>query len=166
MKIRELTLFAVLAAILFIGQAALAQLPNIEIVSLLVMAYACVFRWKSLICIYVFVFLEGALYGFGLWWISYLYIWTILAAFSIALDKTLGDNRWLWAIFAGLYGLAFGSLTALSSLFIGGPAFALAYIVSGLKFDLVHGLGNFVLTLLLFVKCKTLLGQLYTKIAA
>lgn len=166
MKIKELTLFAVLAALLFIGQVAMAQLPNIEIVTLLIMAYACVLRWKSLICIYVFVLLEGFLYGIGIWWISYLYIWTILAGCTILLDKFIGDKRWLWAVFAGVYGLAFGSLTALPSLFIGGPAFALAYIVSGLKFDLIHGAGNFALALLLFPRCKSMLGALYSRFFA
>ena len=48
LTVRELTLFAVLGALTFALQVAMAPLPNIEPVSLLVMIFAAVFGWKSL----------------------------------------------------------------------------------------------------------------------
>ena len=47
-QIREITLYALLGALLFALKMAMAGLPNIEPVSLLVMVYAVVFGRKSL----------------------------------------------------------------------------------------------------------------------
>jgi hypothetical protein len=158
MKIKEITLFAMLTAILFLGQTVLAPIPNVEVVSLLIIVYAVVFKWKSLIIIYVFVILQGVTYGFGIWWLSYLYIWAILAALSIALAPIFRDRSLLWALFAGLYGLIFGTLTSIPYLFMGRIGFAAAYIISGIPYDLIHAGGNFAVTLLLFyIVKKTLL---------
>lgn len=160
MKIKELTVYAVLAVILLLGQVALAPLPNIEIVSLLVIVYSTVYRWKTLIILYVFALLEGVLFGFGIWWISYLYVWTILMTLSILLAPVLKDRSFLWAGLAGLFGLAFGSLTAIPYLFTGGPSFAIAYIISGLMFDLLHAGGNLVVTFLLYRLIKSTVVQM------
>ena len=81
----------VLAALLFAGQVALAAIPNVEIVSLLVILYTLALGRKVFLVIYTFVLLEGVFYGFGLWWINYLYVWAALALAS------LGGLCLLWA---------------------------------------------------------------------
>ena len=78
--VHELLLMGILTALLFIGQVVLAFLPNIEIVSFLIILYTLVFGRKVFLMIYTFILLEGILYGFGLWWFQYLYLWSILAA--------------------------------------------------------------------------------------
>ena len=78
--VHELLLMGILTALLFIGQVFLACLPNIEIVSFLIILYTLVFGRKVFLMIYTFILLEGILYGFGLWWFQYLYLWSILAA--------------------------------------------------------------------------------------
>ena len=78
-NIRQLTILGLLTAILFLGQVFLAILPNIEVVSLLIILYTLTCRKKVFLIIYAFVLLEGFCYGFGMWWFSYLYIWSILA---------------------------------------------------------------------------------------
>ena len=70
---KELAGMALLSAILLIGQVGLSFLPNIEIVSLLIYIYTQIYRKKVFFIIYVFVFLEGCIYGVGLWWFGYLY---------------------------------------------------------------------------------------------
>ena len=77
-KIAYITLGAMLGAMLFASQVAMAGLPNIEIVSLLILVWTRVYRTGALPGIAVFIALEGVVYGFGIWWISYLYIWFIL----------------------------------------------------------------------------------------
>ena len=47
LKIREITLFAMLGAMTFAAKYAMSGLPNIEPVSLMVMVFACVFGKKS-----------------------------------------------------------------------------------------------------------------------
>jgi hypothetical protein len=69
---KEIALMGILSALLIIGQVALGFLPNIEVVTLLVIAYTLVFGKKVFFIIYIFVLVEGLIYGFGLWWINYL----------------------------------------------------------------------------------------------
>ena len=155
MKLRELISMAFLAAIAFAGQVALASLPNIEIVTLLIMLYTMVCGKRVFAIIYVFVLLEGVLYGFGLWWFSYLYVWSILAVIVHLLRR----NRSVvfWAVVSGAFGLCFGALFAIPYLFSGGIATAFSYWVAGIPFDLIHCVSNIVLVLVLWKPLLTLL---------
>lgn len=136
------------SAILFMAQIALAGLANIEIVSLLVMLFTITFGRKVLYIIYAFVLIEGLVYGFHLWWISYLYIWTVLACVTWLFHRA--RSAVTMAVISGIFGLLFGALCAIPYLFIGGFAMASAYWVSGIPFDLLHCAGNFLLCLILW----------------
>ena len=82
-------LSGILGAILLVSQIALAPLPNIEIVSVLVVLFTLVLGKYVAYTLSVFILLEGLVYGFGLWWFSYLYIWTILAIWKAITRKTI-----------------------------------------------------------------------------
>lgn len=110
MKTRELVGNAFLAAILVIVQVAFSFLPNIEFVSLLIILYTLVFEKRTVVIIYLFALLEGILYGFGVWWIMYLYVWTILYLLVRIFRKN--NSLLLWAVLSGFFGLAFGMLCA------------------------------------------------------
>jgi energy-coupling factor transport system substrate-specific component len=155
---KNIVIFALCAAIMFVQQIVLAGLPNIELVSLLVIVFATTFRYKSLYIIYVFTILEGIFYGFHIWWISYLYVWTILALITILLCKL--QSPVIWAVVSGTFGLFFGALCAVPYLFIGGPAMAVAYWVSGIPFDLIHCVSNFFLCLILWKPLIKIIGIL------
>ena len=60
------------------------------------------------------------------------------------------DNALGWAVFSGIYGLCFGGLCAAVYLVAKTPAFALSWWLSGLSYDAMHGVGNFVIMLLLY----------------
>ena len=76
---RRLVLCALLAAVMTVLQLALAPLPNIEPVSLLVLVYTLVFGRDVFYIVFTFILLEGLVFGFHLWWMSYLYIWPLWA---------------------------------------------------------------------------------------
>ncbi|MBM6829283.1 hypothetical protein H9X85_06475 [Anaerotignum lactatifermentans] len=158
--ILRLTQMGLMTAFLFLGQVLLSFLPNIELVSLLILLYTLCLGRKVFLVIYCFVFLEGFLYGFGIWWFSYLYVWSILAALVYFFRKN--DSALFWAILSGFFGLAFGALCALPYLAAGGWAAAFSYWVSGLGFDLVHCAGNFVLTLILYRPLRALLARFFS----
>ncbi|NLN80941.1 MAG: hypothetical protein GX136_00095 [Clostridiales bacterium] len=143
---------------MFVQQVALAGLPNIELVSLLVIVYAYTFRFKSLSIIYVFVLMEGVYYGFHIWWVSYLYVWTILALIVIALRAV--KSSLVLAAISGMFGLCFGALCSIPYLVTGGPAMAIAYWVSGIPFDLIHCASNFILCLLLWKPLIKLINKI------
>ncbi|MDD2418571.1 MAG: hypothetical protein PHR24_06130 [Oscillospiraceae bacterium] len=156
----NVAVLAVCTAIILVQQIVLAGLPNIELVSLLVIVYAQTFRFKSLNIIYVFALMQGILYGFHIWWFSYLYVWTILALISIALRKV--RSPLIWAVISGMYGLCFGALCAIPYIFIGGPAMAIAYWVSGIPFDFIHCVSNFILCLLLWKPLTKLTFKMFS----
>ena len=155
----QVVLFGVLGALTFALQVAMGFLPNIEPVSLLVMLFAAVFGWKALYPVYVFVVMEILFYGFSVWNIYYLYIWTILAVAAILL-RNMGHPLG-WAILSGAFGLLFGALCGIADIFIGGFGYAAAKWVSGIGFDVTHCVGNFVIALLLFNPLRKLLEKLY-----
>lgn len=144
-----------LAAILFVGQLGMSFLPNIEPVSTLIILYTLVYGKRVFPVIYIFVLLEGIVFGFGLWWISYLYLWSILAFVALLFRRV--DSALLWAVICGAYGLSFGALCAIPYLISGGPYAAFSYWSAGIPYDIAHCAGNFVLTLALY---KPLLGLL------
>ncbi len=158
-KAHDMAWMGVLTALLFMGQVFMSFLPNLEIVSLLIILYTIFFSKKVFWMIYGFVFLEGFLYGFGIWWFQYLYIWSILAMVVLLLRHN--TSGLFWSIVSGFFGLSFGALCTLPYLITGSPAAAFSYWVSGLGFDLTHCIGNVVLCLVLFKPLYALLQKAF-----
>lgn len=158
---REIVILGLMTALLLVAQVGLSFLPNIELVSLLIIVYTMVFRKKVFLIIYTFVLLEGLIYGFGTWWFTYLYVWTVLALLAWCfreMESTLG-----WAILNAAFGLMFGALTALTNLFISGIGGMISYWVAGIPFDLLHCAGNFATALVLFKPLTALFKRLLPK---
>ena len=147
-RLVDLCLMAMMGTVLVISKQALAYLPNVELVSLLTILFTVVFGRRVVGALGVFLLMQGVIYGFGSWWFMYLYVWPLLA--GLAWLFRWMKQAWQWAVLSGLYGLAFGTLCALVYFPVGGPAMVLAYMASGLSFDLVHAGGNFLLALLLY----------------
>ena len=154
---RDAALFGVLGGLTFAAKVAMMSLPNIEPVSLLVMVFAVTFGKKALYPICVYVLLEFALFGFGLWSAAYLYVWALLALGAWlfrGMTSPLG-----WAVLSAAFGLLFGLLCTPVYLLTGGPAFALSWWLSGIPFDLMHCGGNFALALVLFRPLRQLMSR-------
>lgn len=161
LTLREIALFGMLGALTFGMKVAMAGLPNIEPVSLMVMLFAVVFGLKCLYPIYLYVLLEILLYGINLWNINYLYVWLILALAAIAMRR-LKNPLW-WALLAGAFGLCFGLLCTPVYWVLDGWQYALRWWATGVGFDVAHAVGNFVIALVLFYPLRKLLTKLYTK---
>lgn len=154
-----------LGTILFLSKLIMELLPNIHLVGTLIVAYTLVYRVKALIPLYIYVFLVGVYAGFNMWWLPYLYIWTILWGAVMLLPKSLNSKAGviIYPIIACLHGLLYGTLYApVQALAFGfGWEQTLAWIGAGLYFDLAHGMGNLVLGFLIYplVKLLTKLSQ-------
>lgn len=147
-KAKVMAQLGIATALLLVSQVMLRPLPNVELVSLLVILLTLKFERLALGTIYAFVLMQGVLYGFHLWWISYLYLWTILWRITLVFREQ--KSAYFWAVISALFGLSFGLLSSLTYFFFGGAGMVLSVFVSGMGFDLVHGVGNFFLTLVLF----------------
>ena len=153
LTVKELVLTALLSALLLTSQVALAVLPNIEVVSLLVILYTLFFKKKTLYIIYIFAILEGLVYGFGTWW--FMYLWGITTLFKEE------KNPVIWAFISGFFGLLFGTLCSVPYFIIGGVNMGLSWIAAGLMADVIHGVGNFVVTLVLFKPLYTAFQKIH-----
>lgn len=153
LSVREMALFSMLGTLMFCSKLIMEILPNIHLLGMLTMVYTLVFRKKALIPIYINVFLTGLYGGFAMWWVPYLYIWTVLWGMTMLLPKQLPTkwSCWVYPAVCALHGVAYGSLYAPAQALMFGLNFEqmLAWIVAGLPFDLVHGLGNLAAGLLI-----------------
>lgn len=122
MGARELVLLALLGALLLVTKLALAWLPNIEPVSLLVLVYTAVLGWKALAPVYVYVMMEILIWGLGFWNLCYTYVWLVLVVLAMLFRKM--ESPLGWAVLSGAFGLSFGALCALVYWVTGGWAFA------------------------------------------
>ena len=147
LKTRELAIFAMLGAIMYVSKIIMEWIPNVHLLGMLTMAYTIVYRRKALYPIYVYVFLNGALAGFNTWWIPYLYVWTVLWAVTMLLPKNMPSKiaPIVYMIVCALHGFGFGILYAPAQALLYGFTFeqTLAWIASGFTFDVIHGISNF-----------------------
>ena len=158
--------FSMLGTLMFCSKIIMEALPNIHILGMLTMVYTLVFRFKALIPIYIYVLLTGLYGGFNLWWVPYLYIWTILWAVTMILPKKM-PKKLAYVIYPAvccLHGALFGVLYAPAQALMFGLNFEqmLAWIAAGLPFDLLHAIGD-LLAGLLIVPFSELLSKLAKK---
>jgi energy-coupling factor transport system substrate-specific component len=113
----------------------------------MILCFTRVYGSRALYPTYVFVLLEGLLYGFGFWFISYLYVWAVLVFVALAFRRT--DSCVVWAAVSAGFGLVFGAFCAIPYFFIGGWEAGFSYWVSGIPFPLLHCGGTAELALLL-----------------
>lgn len=158
---RDICALALIAALMEGAKIALASLPNIHINAVLIILAAVFFGWKAMYSVGVYIMLEGIVFGFGIWWISYLYVWPPLCAVCVLMRRN--DSALIWAVAAAIHGLLFGALCSLPYFFIGGWQMAFSYWVGGITFDLAHCAGNFVLTLALYRPLKKALQTVLEK---
>ena len=162
-QVRDLCVFAMLAAIMFLSKLLMEWAPNIHFVGMLTMTYTLVYRRRALIPLYVYVLLMGVYAGFNVWWVPYLYIWTLLWGVTMLLPRHMSRKVAIpvYAVVCGLHGLAYGTLYApAQAIFFGyTPAQTVTWIAAGLPFDALHAAGN-VAAGLLIVPLRDLLNKL------
>lgn len=147
-----------LGAILFISQIALSFIPNAELVSCLTILFTLAFGPETFVSVTIFSLLEGFLYGFGLWVISYLYVWPILVLLTLLLKKFFQDDFIMWATLSTIFGLVFGAFFAIAYIPID-PSYALSYWIAGLPWDVWHAIANCVIMLVLYKPISAVLKR-------
>lgn len=145
---KDVAIIGMAIAVIEVCKVAMQGLPNIEVTSFWVMMFTILLGSKMLFVIPAFILIEGCIYGFGIWWVMYLYAWPLLALVAWIIRKK--DSVIIYSIVSALFGLFFGALCSIPYLFIGGPAMMFNWWIAGIPFDIVHCIGNFVIMLLLY----------------
>lgn len=146
MVIAALVRASLMGAVLYASQVALAFLPNIELVTLLIVIFTRLFGREATAACTVYVFLTAITNGFGIWWFVYLAVWPLYSLLVYRLRSV--DSYVFWAILNGAFGLVFGAFFALPYVFIS-PSYALSYWIAGIPWDITHCIGNFFIALVL-----------------
>ena len=166
LSIQEMVVFAVLGTLMFCSKILMEILPNIHLLGMFTMTFTLAFRKKALIPLYVYVMINGLYAGFSLWWIPYLYVWAILWGVTMLLPKRMPKKIAciVYPIVCALHGFAFGTLYAPAQALMFGFDFkqTIAWIVAGLPWDAIHGVGNLCAGVLI-VPLSELLKELMAK---
>ena len=90
--------------------------------------------------------MNGVYAGFSIWWVPYTYIWTILWGLAMLVPQRLPRiaKCIIYPILCGLHGFAFGILYSPAQAILFGMDLKqmIAWIIAGLPFDVIHGIGN------------------------
>lgn len=160
---KEIAVFGMLGAMMYASKLIMEIAPNIHLIGIFVVAITLVYGKKALYPIYIFVIMTGLFSGFAMWWVPYLYIWTVLFFATMLLPKTKKNAAKLYGSGAALekkevrrlaiicmslcsaHGFLYGILYAPAQAFMFGLSFEgmLAWIVAGIPFDIIHGTSNF-----------------------
>ncbi len=153
LKIREIAIFSMLGALMFCSKILMEVLPNIHLLGTFTMAITLVYRKKALFPIYIYVFINGLYGGFHLWWLPYLYIWTILWGITMLLPKQIPKRiaPLVYMTVCAAHGLLYGVLYAPAQALMFGYDLqtTFVWILSGLPYDLIHAVSNFCMGLLI-----------------
>ena len=162
---KDIALIGVMVAVIEVCKVVMMGIPNVELTTFWMIMFALYFGMKVVYVVPVFILVEGLLFGFGLWWVMFLYVWPLLAVLTILMKKM--DSALGWSILAGLFGLLYGAFCSLPYFFIGlvdggilgGVRSAFAWWIAGIPFDLIHGGSNFVIMLLLYKPVRAVMEK-------
>ena len=163
---KDLALMGMMVAVIEASKFVMASLPNIELTSFWLMIFTLMIGWKIVFVVPVFILTEGMIYGFGLWWVMYLYAWPLLVLVTWFFRKQ--DSVWIFSIICSAFGLLFGFLCAIPYFFIGfvnggvpvGLIMAFNWWMAGIPFDIIHCIANFVLMFLLYRPMRSLMNRM------
>ncbi|MCL1789466.1 MAG: hypothetical protein FWG33_03835 [Oscillospiraceae bacterium] len=147
-KIRDLIIFALLAAIILTVQIALWGIPGVQLNGLFIASITVAYRTRALIPLYVYVLLYCLYYGFSTWNLPYFYIWIPLWGVFMLVSRLKTSKKVkapIYMVLCGLFGLSFGTLYAPVQAAVFSLNFeqTLAWIIAGLPSDITHAVNNF-----------------------
>lgn len=147
LTIREMAVFAMLGALMYASKMIMEVAPNVHLLGVFTIAFTVVYRKKALYPIYTYVLLNGIFCGFATWWIPYLYLWAVLWGATMLLPKRIPEKLrpLVYMLLCAAHGFLFGTLYAPAQALLYGLSFQkmVAWIISGLPWDFVHGVSNF-----------------------
>lgn len=162
-NLKELCLFSMLSAIMLISKLLLEAIPNFHLLAVFTIAMTVVYRQKALYPIYLYVFLQGIVGGFGVWWIPYLYLWTVLWAVTMFLPRNMKKltATIVYTALCALHGLFYGTIYAPAQALLFGLDFRgmITWIIAGFPFDLVHAAHNLILGAVLIMPIVMVLSK-------
>jgi hypothetical protein len=147
--VKDVVVVAFLSAMLTVGKITLASVPNVEVVSFLIILYTVVFGWRyGLLTSIVFASIEVLIWGVGLWTMGYYFVWPLLVAMTALYPKSF-QHLAGYTVLSGLFGLSFGLFFAIYTAPLTNVSIWV-YWLNGIMFDVVHMIGNVMVMVVLY----------------
>jgi len=164
--VQDIALIGLMVAVIEVCKAVLGAIPNVELTTFWLIMFTLYFGRKIIYVVPVFIMIEGAIYGIHLWWLMYLYVWPLLVLITWIFRKR--ENLWFCSFLAGGFGLAFGFLCSFVYVILGcaeggivnGLQVAFAWWITGIPWDIVHGIANFIIMIALYEPIKRVMRKL------
>ena len=162
---KDIALIGVMVAVIEVCKVVLMGIPNVELTSFWMIMFALYFGGNVFFVVPVFILIEGLLFGFGLWWVMFLYVWPLLAVLAILFRKM--DSAWGWSILSGLFGLLYGFFCSFPYVIIGaadggllaGLQYGFAWWIAGIPYDIIHGVSNLVIMRVLYKPIRAVMEK-------
>ena len=148
-SVRDIALIGMMTAVIEVSKLALAAVPNVELVTFWIIMFSLFFGPKVIYSILVFILIEVSIYGVNVWVIMYLYIWPTLALLVLLFKKK--DSMLVFAILSGAYcSLPYIVIGTVGGGIKSGLIMAFNWWVAGIPYDILHGISNFFVMLVLY----------------
>lgn len=165
-KAKEIAEVGLMIAVIEAAKLAMANLPNIELTSFLIVMFTLYFGKRTLFAIPAFILIEVMIFGFDIMWVlAYCYVWPLLCLVTL-LFRSKPKSSFAPALLSGFFGLFFGFLCSFPYLFIttgtnptASLSSAIAWWIAGIPFDIIHGVSNFIIMLVLYVPVSRVLDR-------
>lgn len=160
------SLVGIMAATIECAKLALAAIPNVEAVTLLIALYSYSFGSMGFLATIIFVMIEPLIWGFGPWIVSYFIYWPLVSIVFILIGKKGIKNRIFLTLTAALLTLFFGVLTSLVDIGLFSGAFDnflyrfAVYYARGVWFYISQLVTNIIVFPILFIPAATLLFKI------
>ncbi len=154
---------ALMSASLVAGKFALSFIPNVEVVTTLIIVYGVVFGYESVFATLIFCTLDIFIYPPSLdVIISYYIYFDLLAIISATMSNLEVENKYAYLVLGVFMTALFGVITSFFySLLFGAPFFAV--YLAGLLFYAVHIISTLVFMLVGFTPLVKILTKIKNK---
>ena len=135
----------------------LINIDGLELVTFLVVTYGIYFQFKyNLLLVIAFNFFVALIYGFGVWWLAYWYIWPFELLLVAFLTRFMIKSPSLTAIIVGLFGFSIWIFYFPLHWLVLGYNGAVGFVFPGIIVNLVEGSFNFIVCIILFIPIRKL----------
>lgn len=160
-RVKDMTLIAILAVLLFALEQALTLLPNIQVTVMLLVLYSKMLGWKKTgIIIVIHVVLDNLVMGsFNILTVPFMLVgWLSIPILLATLFKKVDKTIHL-ALLGGLFSFLYSWIFMIPGALIQGKAF-MEYFIADLPFEIILAASSFLTILWLYEPLSTVFIQL------
>lgn len=159
LSVKDITLIAILAAILTVSQLAFSMVVGINLVFPLFITFTYSLGYKkTMVILLVFVLVTFLIWGSVLTLVLWGWTFSILIGLAFLIGKVSNKNEYVAAVYTAFYFILFGFLCAIQEQILTNVDFWV-YWLRGLPSDVLGAIPGFITTLLLLNPLTRIIKQ-------